>query len=183
VTRLRTSTHIERVALTLTTLAAFYAIWLGIGLPGLAPGAADGGRAPGGSVVVSQLRVGTRPVQRRRHRPATAPVSTVRAQTRLVSTIARPVVAAAPPAPTTAPAPAPAPPQPDRQPAVMPPPAAPPPVEPMATPAPTTPAPAPADVVESVAATAQSAVDAATSALPPVPDVPSVGSLVPPVLP
>jgi len=186
VTRLRASTHIERVALTLTTLAAFYAIWLGIGLPGLAPGPASGGRTPDGSVVVSQLGAHPHAAQRLVQRPALH-AATVRTRTRLVSATSQPVVVAAPAAPVTAPPPAQAAAPPDRQPAATPLPVAPPP--PPAAPGATTPsepqlpqAPpstTPTDVVQSVAATAQPAVDTAVDALPPVPDVPDVGSLVP----
>ena len=182
-TRLRASTHIERVALTLTTLAAFYAIWLGIGLPGLAPEAANGGRATEDSVVVSQIGAHPRGAHRLAQRTAVhAPE--VRTRTRLVSAISRPAVTAVPPAAVAAP-PAPTTAPPDRQPAVTPPPVAPPPPVPGATtpgepqlpqPPPST---TPADVVQSVAATAQSTVDTAAGAPPPLPDVPDVGSLVP----
>jgi hypothetical protein len=206
VTRLRASTHIERAALTLVSLAAFYAIWLGIGLPGLLPGPAGAANTPAGSVVEAQLGARSRPVQQPGRRPAVPPA---RVRTRLVSGISHDAAgpsarAAAPAAP--APAVAPAPSQPDRQPAATAPPAAPPPPAPPATIAqpelPTPPTPPTttttadgvqtvgaaaqstvdtADGVQTVGAAAQSTVDTAVGALPTVPDVSSVTSLVPSV--
>jgi hypothetical protein len=186
VTRLRASTHTERAALTLVSLAAFYAIWLGIGLPGLLPGPAGAANTPAGSVVEAQLGARSRPVQQPGRRPA---VPQARVRTRLVSRISHDVAgpsarAAAPAAP--APAAAPAPSQPNRQPAATAPPAAPPPPAlPAAIAQPELPTPptttTTADVVQTVGAAAQSTVDTAAGALPTVPDVSSVTSLVPSV--
>lgn len=183
-TRLRASTHIERTALTLVTLAAFYAIWLGVGLPGLLPGAAGAVSVPARSVVEAQLGARAAPAQHQRRR---SHARQARTRTRLVSRIAHGLVAAAPiaAAAAPAPAPAPAPSQPDRQPAEAAPPAAPPPPAPPAPtpaqpelPAPPTTTPQP-DPVQTVGAAAESTVDAAAGAVPPVPDVSSVTSLVP----
>jgi len=182
VSRLRASTHIERAALTLTALAAFYAIWLGIGLPGLAPGAASGGPTPRGSVVVSQLGAGVQPAHRRARRLLPRPAHP---RTQLVATVTRHVVVA--PTPAAPPAPVPdAPPTPTPTPTPPPPP---PPAEPSAPaapsaavappPLPPSTATTPSDVVQTATAAAQSPVDAAVGALPPAPPVPDVTSLVP----
>jgi hypothetical protein len=203
VRRVRSGSRLERAALILGTLAAFYAIWLGIGLPGLPPTAAGASPAADGDLLVTPVAAGAvdqGPVatllsSRRRNlvRAATAarrsisPSVVVAAPVTLrprpgATPVSAPATAAveasAAAAPPPAPVPAPPAPQAASAPAPSVAPAAPTAPPPAAPPVPPSPPDAPA-VVDTVGADVQSTVhDTTTKVTNAARDV---GSLVPPL--